>query len=49
MKLIKTQLGSRLSDASLAHLMALEIEGPEIRAIEFNVILELLKQNDWYI
>ena len=41
--MIKTRLCIRLSDRSVAQLMRLSIEGPEIDAVEFEEILENLK------
>ena len=39
LKMIKTWLRSRLSDCSVAHLIRISIEGPEIDAVEFHRIL----------
>ena len=35
LKMIKTRLPSRLSDCTVAQLMKISIEGPEIDAVEF--------------
>ena len=43
LKMIKTRLRSRLSDCSVTQLMRISIEGPEIDAVEFEEILEILK------
>ena len=43
LKIIKTRLRSRLSVCSVAQLMKISIEGPEINAVEFQEILEILK------
>ena len=44
LKMIKTWLRSRLSDYSVAQLMRISIEGPEIDAVEFEEILEIFKE-----
>ena len=41
--MIKTRLRSRLSDCSVAQLMRIWIEGPEIDAVKFEEILEVFK------
>ena len=41
LQMIKTRLRSRLSDCSVAQLMRISIEGPEIDAMEFEEILEI--------
>ena len=43
MKMIKTRLRNRLSDANLQHLMRVAIEGPELKEVDFNEILEIFK------
>ena len=43
LKMIKTRLRSCLSDCSVAQLMRASIEGPEIDAVEFEEVLEILK------
>ena len=44
LKMIKTRLCIRISDRSVAQLMRILIEGPEIDAVEFEEILENLKK-----
>ncbi len=46
MKLIKTRLRSRISDANLARLMRITIEGPELTSIDFNEILDVFKEKN---
>ena len=46
LKMIKTRLCSHLSDCSIAQLMRISIEGPEIDAVEFEEILEILKEQN---
>ena len=41
LKMIKTRLHSHLSDYSVAQLMRISLEGPEIDAVEFEDILEI--------
>ena len=43
--MIKTWLRSRLSDCSVAQLMRISIEGPEIDAVQFEEILEIFIKN----
>ena len=43
MKMIKTRLRNRLSDDNLQHLMRVAIEGPELKDVDFNAILEVFK------
>ena len=40
MKLIKSRLGSRISDINLARLMHIAIEGPDSNSVDFNEILD---------
>ena len=44
--MIKTWLRSRLSDCSVAQLMRISIEGPEIDAAEFEEILEIFNEHN---
>ena len=44
--MIKTMLPSRLSDCSVAQLMRISIEGPEVDAVEFEEILEIFKEHN---
>ena len=46
LKMIKTRLCSRLSDCSVAQLMRISIEGPEIDALEFEEIQEICKEHN---
>ena len=46
LKMIKTRLRSRLSDCSIAQLMRISIEGPEIDAVEFEEILEIFLEHN---
>ena len=46
LKIIKTRLRSRLSDCSVAQLMRISIEGPEINAVEFEEVLKICKQHN---
>ena len=43
MKMIKARLRNRLSDDNLQHLMRVAIEGPELKDVDFNAILEVFK------
>ena len=46
LKMIKTGLCNRLSDCSVAQLMRISIEGPEIDAVEFEEKLEICKEHN---
>ena len=46
LKMIKTRLHSCLSDCSVAQLMRISIEGPEIDAVQFEEILEICKEHN---
>ena len=46
LKMIKIRLRSRLSVCSVAQLMKISIEGPEIDAVEFEDILEIIKEHN---
>ena len=46
LKVLKTRLHSRLSDCSVAQLMRISIEGPEIGAVEFEEILDIFKEHN---
>ncbi len=49
MKLVKNRLGSRLSDVSLAQLMRVAIEGPELTKVNFEEILAIFgQQTDFF-
>ena len=43
MKRIKTRLRNRLSDANLAHLMRIAIEGPELSWFNFDEVLKVFE------
>ena len=46
LKIIITRLCSHLSDCSMAQLMRISIEGPEIDAVEFDEIMEICKEHN---
>ena len=46
LKMILKRLCSHLSDCSVAQLMRISIEGPEIDAVEFEEILEISKEHN---
>ena len=46
LKKIQTRLCSHLSDCSVAQLIRISIEGPEIYAVEFEAILEIFKEHN---
>ena len=46
LEMITTWLRSHLSDCSVAQLMRMLIEGPEIDAVEFEEILEICKEHN---
>ena len=46
LKTIKTRLRSFVSDCSVAQLMRILIEGPEIDAVEFEEVLEIFKEHN---
>ena len=43
MKLIKTLLSKRANDNNLAKLMKIEVDGPALKSVNFQQILEILK------
>ena len=43
-KMIKTRLRNRLLDANLQHLIRVAIEGPELKDVDFNEIIEIKKK-----
>ena len=47
LRMIKTWLRSNLSDCSVAQLMRVSIEGPEIDAVVFEEILEIFKEHNY--
>ena len=44
MKMVKTRLWNRISDVNLPKLMRIAIEGPDLSIIDFQEILEILKE-----
>ena len=46
MKLIKTRLRSRLNDTNLARLMRIAIEGPNLKDVNFNEIVDIFKEKN---
>ena len=46
LKMIKTRLHSHISDYNVAQLKQISIEGPEIDAMEFEKIMEILKEHN---
>ena len=46
MKMIKTRLRNRLSDENLTHLMRIAIEGPDMKEVDFNEILDIFKEKN---
>ena len=47
-KLVKKRLRNRITDDNLARLMCIAIEGPELTAIDFEKILDLMYFRIWY-
>ena len=41
-----TRLRSRLSDSNLEHLMKVAIEGPPLKDVDFNAIIDIFKQKN---
>ena len=46
MKQIKTRLRNRLTDANLARLMRIAVEGPELADVNFQEVLEVFKEKN---
>ena len=46
MKMIKTRLRNRLSNENLTHLMRITIEGPDLKEVNFNEILDIFKEKN---
>ena len=46
MKLIKTRLRSRISGSNLARLMRIAIEGPDLKEVDFNQVLDIFKDQN---
>ena len=46
MKTIKTSLRNRLNDTNLKRLMRIAIEGPEMKLIDFDEVLDVFRENN---
>ena len=46
MKMIKTRLCNRLNDTNLKRLMRIAIEGPEMKLVDFDEVLDIFKENN---
>ena len=46
MKMIKTRLRNRLNDTNLKRLMQIAIEGPEMKLVDFNEVLDVFRENN---
>ncbi len=46
MKNIKTRLRNRLNDTNLERLMRIVIEGPEMKLVNFDEVLNICKENN---
>ena len=46
LKMIKTRQRSCLSDCSVAQIMRIPIEGPEIDVLEFEELLKIFKEHN---
>ena len=44
MKMVKARLRNKISDVNLPKLMCIAIEGPDLSIIDFQEILEVLKE-----
>ena len=44
MKMVETRLRNRISDVDMPKLMRIAIEGPDLSIIDFQEILEVLKE-----
>ena len=44
LKLIKARLRSQLYDSNLENLMKVAIEGPPLKDVDFNAIMDICKQ-----
>ena len=44
MKIIKTRLRNRLNDTNLKRLMRIAIEGPEMKLVDFDEVLDVLEK-----
>ena len=46
MKIIKTRLRNRLNDTNLKRLMRIAIEGPEMKLVDFDEVLDVFRENN---
>ena len=46
MKMIKTRLRNRLNDTNLKRLMRIAIEGPEMKLVDFDEVLDVFRENN---
>ena len=46
MKMIKTRLRKRLNDTNLMRLMRIAIEGPEMKLVDFDEVLNVFRENN---
>ena len=46
MKMIKTRLRNGLNDTNLKRLMRIEIEGPEMKLVDFDEVLDVFRENN---
>ena len=46
MKMIKTRLHNRLNDTNLKRLMRIAIEGPEMKLVDFDEVLDVFRENN---
>ena len=46
MKMIKTRLCNRLNDTNLKQLMRIAIEGPEMKLVDFDEVIDVFRENN---
>ena len=46
MKMIKTRLRNRLNDTNLNRIMRIAIEGPEMKLVDFDEVLDVFRENN---
>ena len=46
MNMIKTRLRNRLNDTNLKRLMRIAIEGPEMKLVDFDEVLDVFRENN---
>ena len=46
MKMIKTRLRNHLNDTNLKKLMRIAIEGPEMKLVDFDEVLDVFRENN---